>query len=98
MNVNSKYAYIMDSNNNINVIGPKTSEQTELSVLLEPLMENYLMERNVEYTPSEILDTTSPTFNAGNQYKASASEGKIRVLLNNETAASISLLNQYSFN
>ena len=85
MNVDGNYGYLMDDNGNISIVGPKTNAKTELSVLLEPLMENYLMETNVEYTESEILDTSAPTFNCGNKYKAAASSGKVRVWLTNDS-------------
>ncbi|MCR5786409.1 MAG: hypothetical protein K6G28_01750 [Acholeplasmatales bacterium] len=85
MNVDGNYGYIMDSTKGIIVVGPHTSGNKQLSVLLEPLMENYLMETNVEYDTSEILDTSSPTFNCANSYKASASQGKVRVWLTNDS-------------
>lgn len=85
MNIDGNYGYIIDSTNGIIIVGPRTSENKQLSLLLEPLMENYLMETNVEYDTSEILDTSSPTFNCANSYKASASQGKVRVWLTNDT-------------
>lgn len=76
----SRYAYILDSNNNINVIVPKTNSKSKLSIMVTPLMENYLNETSVEYTESELLDTTYETLNCANFYKASTTEGKIRVV------------------
>lgn len=75
----SPYAYILDSNNNINVIAPKTTNKAKLSTMVTPLMENYLNEASVEYTESEILDTTYENLNCASFYKASTTEGKIRV-------------------
>ena len=81
----SPYAYILDSNNNINVIAPKTSTKAKLSIMVTPLMENYLNETSVEYTESELLDTTYETLNCANFYKASKTEGKIRVVTTSQS-------------
>ena len=76
----SSCAYLLDEEKNITVLTNLTTSKNNLSSLVTPLMENYLSETNVEYQVSEILDTTSSTFNCGNTYKASGSSGKIRVI------------------
>ena len=76
-------AYLLDSKNNINLLTPITKNKTNLTTLLKPLMDNHFKESNVEYNESEILDTTYPTFNCGNEYKGSTHRGKVRVLVAN---------------
>ena len=81
----SPYAYILDSNDNINVIAPKTIEKSDLSTMVTPLMTNYLNETSVEYTASKLLDTTYETLCCANFYKASTTEGKIRVAVTSKS-------------
>ncbi|UKI50769.1 MAG: hypothetical protein L6U99_05305 [Clostridium sp.] len=76
----SSCAYLLDEAKNITVLTNLTTSKNNLASLVTPLMENYLSETQVEYQVSEILDTTSSTFNCGNTYKASGSSGKIRVI------------------
>ncbi len=76
----SSCAYLLDETKNITVLTNLTTSKNNLASLVTPLMENYLSETQVEYQVSEILDTTSSTFNCGNTYKASGSSGKIRVI------------------
>lgn len=76
----SSCAYLLDEAKNITVLTNLTTSKNNLASLVTPLMENYLSETQVEYQVSEILDTTSSTFNCGNTYKASGSSGKVRVI------------------
>lgn len=76
----SSCAYLLDEAKNITVLTNLTTSKNNLASLVTPLMENYLSETQVEYQVSEILDTTTATFNCGNTYKAAGSSGKIRVI------------------
>ena len=80
MNAESDKAYILDKKD-IYVI-TQTSEQTvNLSTLMAPIMENYLMEGSVTYTESPILNTTYQTYLAGNSYEAALQKGQAKVVV-----------------
>lgn len=76
----SSCAYLLDEVKNITVLTNLTTSKNNLASLVTPLMENCLSETQVEYQVSEILDTTTATFNCGNTYKSAGSSGKIRVI------------------
>lgn len=74
-------AYILDEND-VYIIS-NTIEDKSLSSLMAPFMEYYLMESQVEYNESPILNTADFGYLAGNTYKASLSEGKAKVVVSN---------------
>ena len=73
-------AYILDGND-VYIITNLTEEIKTLSSLMAPFMEYHLMESQVEYNESPILNSTSYGYLAGNSYTASLSSGKAKVVV-----------------
>lgn len=80
MNVESNIGYILDGND-VYVVTNPTTQIKSLASLMAPLMENYLMETQVEYDQSPLLDTASYGYLAGNTYTATLSSGKAKVVV-----------------
>ena len=80
MNVEGNIGYILDGND-IYIVTNPTAQIKSLASLMAPLMENHLMESQVEYDQSPLLDTASYGYLAGNSYSATLSSGKARVVV-----------------
>ena len=80
MNVEGNIGYILDGND-VYVVTNPTTELKSLASLMAPLMENHLMESQVEYDQSPLLDSASYGYLAGNAYTATLSSGKAKVVV-----------------
>lgn len=74
------FAYALDKND-VYIITNLTNETTKsIPSLMNPLMENYLMETSVEYEESPILNTFDGGYFAGNSYSATLTNGKVKLV------------------
>ena len=79
MPVEGEIGYVLGVHD-ICVITKVTKQNVPLADLMNPIMENYLMESSAEYTVSPILDTSKNTFITANRYKTVSNQGILRVL------------------
>lgn len=73
-------AYILDKDD-VYIITNLTNENPKsIATLMNPMMENHLMETNVEYEESPILNSFDGGYFAGNSYSATLSSGKVKLV------------------
>lgn len=80
MDTDANVAYVLNDRD-IYVVANQTEETVSLETLMSTYEEVYLDGVDLTYTQSPILDTTYPTYNAGNEYESSTANGRIKVLV-----------------